>query len=443
MATAREKPRSYRLPPDGKWANAWKVALALGGVGLALSLFGWVTDAHRFAFSWLFAFLVCLTIALGNLFFVIVQHLTGSNWGVVVRRTSEIFMSGIPVLVLLFIPVILNASTLYPWMEHGEEAHAVLLEGTAEAQPEPEHHDPRHPPPVAEGEHDGHSPYEAASHHEIMEHKRKWLNPPMWLSRAALYFVVWLLLSMLYFRWSTRQDETKDPTLTIKMRKWSAPSIIAFAFALTFAAFDWTMSLEPTWYSTIYGVIVFAGSVIATLALVILVTQSLRNNGHLGEAVHTEHFHDLGKLLFGFTCFWAYVSFSQFMLQWYAAIPEELTYYHARSDEPAWMTVSVFLMIGHFVFPFFFLMSRIPKRRPGTLVFGCLWMLFMHVVDMYWFVMPYATGGRLGVHWMDLACLLAAGGLYFAYVFFRMRQVPLIPIGDPRLPRSMAFVQSH
>jgi hypothetical protein len=199
------------------------------------------------------------------------------------------------------------------------------------------------------------------------------------------------------------------------------------------------MSLLPTWFSTIYGVTIFAGSVVCMYATMIVVTQSLRDAGHLKNAINVEHYHDLGKLLFGFLVFWAYVSFAQFMLIWYAAIPEETTFFHHRWDVGPWMWVSLAIVVVHFVVPFFLLLSRNVKRRTWAVKIGALWLIGMHVVEMYWQVMPYFGGGEISLHWMDFACLLGVAGTYLAVVFYRMTKYPLIPIGDPRLARSLAF----
>jgi hypothetical protein len=201
------------------------------------------------------------------------------------------------------------------------------------------------------------------------------------------------------------------------------------------------MSLEPTWFSTIWGVVYFATGVVSSLAVIILVTMSLRDAGPLKGAVTVEHYHDLGKLLFGFNVFWAYVSFSQFMLIWYAALPEETTWYHNRWDYAPWSTVSIAVLLVHFVFPFFWLISRNFKRNLGRLKLGAITLLVAHVIDIYWFVLPNYKLGQDGFtfHWLDLACLLAVGGIYGAFVFYRMTQYSLVPVGDPRLERSLHF----
>lgn len=451
----------YRIPADNLWAHAWKVAAVCGVIGLVLTAFGWMLDPHRFAFSWLFAFVTFLTLGLGAIFFVAIQFLTVAHWSVTVRRTAEFFAAGVPVFLLLFIPLALpgNMATLYEWYAHGDhgEPHAAAetedgesLLGASVAQAQPARDEEVHGE-TDFGTGDVHAPTTAfdepipqgdpqhALHGELLEHKHGYLNYPFWLIRAGVYFLVWILLGLFLFRSSIRQDVSKDVRITARLQKLSPLVLALFALTLTFAMFDWVMALEPTWYSTIYGVYIFAGAAVSIHALVTVVTLGLKSRGLLGEAVNTEHFHDLGKMTFGFIVFWAYVGFSQMMLQWYANIPEEIVYYHYRWHAEGWRGFSVFLLVGHFVLPFLFLISRNVKRRLALLGIGCGWVLFMHIVDIYWFVMPNVQRGGLAIHWMDLAALLAIGGVYFAVVFFGMCRHPLIPLGDPRLGRSLRF----
>jgi hypothetical protein len=198
------------------------------------------------------------------------------------------------------------------------------------------------------------------------------------------------------------------------------------------------MSLNPTWFSTIFGVQVFAGSVVSALAVLILVTMSLRHTALKG-AINVEHYHDIGKLLFGFNCFWAYISFSQFFLIWYANIPEELAYFHMRWSENggSWQGVTAALPILHFAIPFWLLLSRNVKRNMRGLVFGSVLLLAVQALEMYWNVLP--NFGPFAPHWVDLACLLGVGGVYLAVVFHRMENFPLVPVGDPRLARALHF----
>ncbi|NIR29017.1 MAG: hypothetical protein GWN84_06820, partial [Gammaproteobacteria bacterium] len=284
-----------------------------------------------------------------------------------------------------------------------------------------------------------HSPQHAL-HGDLLDHKHGWLKMGGafgWVVRALIYFAFWIFLALFYFRESTQQDDDKDMAHTRRLQSAAPLAMIFFGLTLTFAAFDWVMSLEPTWYSTIYGVYVFAGAAIAIHALIIVVTLGLKSRGLLGDAVNAEHYHSLGKMLFGFIVFHAYVGFSQMMLQWYANIPEEIVYYHARWHAAGWKGVSYFLIFGHFALPFLFLISRVVKRRLPLIAFGSMWMLIMHVVDVYWFVMPNAAA-TFSPHWLDIACLLLVGGVYGGVVLFMMRRFNLVAVGDPRLSRALS-----
>ncbi len=476
---AEAKSPTYRIPADSPWANAWKVAAAFGGIGLVASIFGMTSDPDRFAYSWLFAFMTFLAVGLGALFFVLAQHLTGAGWGVTLRRVSEFLMSGLPVFALLFVPVFFNMDRLYPWLEHGEhgEAHEEehgdgehgdgehgdehgeeaehgswlgLGDGTAQAQ------DPRdpwdmHPDEVAAQaaehgaeEHGEHHDPEHQLHGEILESKNWFLSRGFFLVRMALYFALWIAMFWFYFSNSTRQDKEKGKLAITKRMELLAPvCTILFGVTLTGAAIDWTMSMEPSWYSTIFGVQYFAVSAVIAHAVIILITMGLRRSGLIGNAVHVEHFHDIGKLLHGFIIFWAYISFSQFMLIWYAGIPEESTYYHLRWwGGGGFLNLSVIMILAGFIVPFFILMSRNAKRNLPVLTFGAAWVAVMHIVQCYWLYMPYAeqTGlvaTSLRLHWLDIASLLAVGGIYLAVVFWNMTRYPLIPVGDPRVERAL------
>jgi hypothetical protein len=442
----------YRIPASSGWARAWQFAAAAGVLGLGGAAAGWSMDAKRFAYSYLFAFFLVLTLAFGSMFFVLVERLTAASWSVSVRRTAEFFAAGVPIFALLFVPVVLCMGTLYPWLGNHGEAGIVESNAHAQAPPAAEPHGGRPGPHVGapgprspgaelksiEPRTGRESPEEAAES-EVLAAKRPWLNKKGWLARAFLYFLAWTWIGTAFFRLSTSQDGTKDPKLTVRAQSLAPAATFVFGFTLTGAAFDWLMSLLPTWYSTIYGVTIFAGSVVCMYATMIVVTQSLRDAGHLKNAVNVEHYHDLGKLLFGFLVFWAYVSFAQFMLIWYAAIPEETTFFHHRWDVGSWMYVSLAIVVLHFVVPFFLLLSRNVKRRAWAVKIGALWLIAMHVVEMYWQVMPYFAGGESTVHWMDFACLLGVAGVYLAVVFYRMTKYPLIPVGDPRLSRALSF----
>ena len=482
QATPGSKRFDYRIPASSPWAGRWKLALGAGVVGAVACVVAWRADPVRFAFAYLFAFFVVMTVTLGSIFFVIIERLTGAGWSVSSRRVAEFFASSAWVLAPLIIPMALSVNTLFPWWGGDHEGPLVEaevgkvsaldavtsgLEKTAFAQstsaPANEHpgtdvrnhsahegparadHEPN---PSALGSTNSlqhgreHDDPEHLMHEETMAKKSLFLNRPFFAIRMAVYLLVWIFLGRRFFGLSAKQDETRDPALTLQAQRFAPVATILFALSLTFAAFDWAMSLEPTWFSTIFGVQIFAGSVVSIFATVILVTMSLKDEGITRGTITVEHFHDMGKLLFGFLVFWAYITFSQFMLIWYAALPEETTFYHHRWDVGPWANVTLLLVFCHFIIPFFFLLSRNIKRRMHLLRFAAAWLLVMHVVEMYWLVMPNYNGGLLGSPgsmWIDAVCLLAVVGLYLTAVFHRMTRFPVVPVNDPRLPRSIAF----
>jgi hypothetical protein len=357
---------------------------------------------------------------------------------------------------------------LFPWLAdhgHGDGHSSITLVKEAHAQQAapPGDHAEGHaaPPPAAAPTTEGHGAAAAPGHGgehsaaasghggdphalihgEIMAKKTAYLNKGFFLVRVLVYFLIWSMLAIRLFRLSTAEDTKKDPELTLAAQRFAPPGTFLFGLTLTFAAFDWIMSLEPSWFSTIFGVTYFACGVISSLAVIILTTLALRNSGPLEGAVTVEHYHDLGKLMFGFLVFWGYVNFSQFMLIWYAALPEETTFFHNRWDYAPWDKVTYAIILFGFVLPFFWTMSRWFKRNTGRLQVGASIIVVMHVVNMYWHVMPNYMLGKEGFafHWMDIACLLAVAGIYGAFVFHRMTQHPLIPVGDPRLERAIHF----
>jgi hypothetical protein len=253
-----------------------------------------------------------------------------------------------------------------------------------------------------------------------------------------VYFALWIMLAFWLRAGSVKQDQTGDAALSRSRAKWAGPGIIVFALTTTFAAFDWAMTLAPHWYSTIFGVYYFAGSLVCVFAFLSLVVIGLRRAGALEGFVTTEHMHDLGKLLFAFVVFWAYIGFSQFFLIWYANIPEETVWYLVRLKH-GWQPVTVFLAIGHFGVPFFFLMSRHIKRKNLTLGIGSAWMLGMHFVDMHWLVMPAYEGKDFGLTAMDFTAMLGVGGLFMAAFGFFLTRAKLVPAKDPRLIESITF----
>jgi hypothetical protein len=391
------RPEQATIPPGHAWNR-------LPIIGAVLALLGAVACAilgpgnpKQFFFSWLVSFLFFLSLALGGLFFVLIQYAAQGGWGIVVRRIGETVFATIPVMALLFLPVVVGLHDLYEW------THA-----------------------------------EAVAEDALLQWKSPYLNVPFFLIRAALFFVIWSFIAVVYYRGSRGQDTTGDPAVTVRLRKFAGPGIIVMALTTSFAAFDWIMSLTPHWYSTMFGVYFFAGSFVGFIALLSVLAVAMRGAGLLESIISVEHLHDLGKLLFAFTSFWAYIAFSQFFLIWYANLPEETIFFKARM-EGSWLTVSALLMAGHFGVPFFYLMGRDVKRKGITLAVGGAWLLVMHYVDLYWQVMPTLHPEGFSPSVLDAAAFLAVGGCFVAALGWLTRRQALVPLRDPRLGESLAF----
>ncbi|MGD0138597.1 MAG: quinol:cytochrome C oxidoreductase [Tepidisphaeraceae bacterium] len=387
-------------------------AQVVGVVGLVGAvILGYFTndDFRRFFYSYLVGYMFFLAIALGGLFFVMLQHATKAGWSVTVRRIAEWFASSLPLMAVLSVPilaaVIVGHGSLYPW--------AVKDWG------------------VDKG------------------FKGWWLQRGFFVGRAVVYFVIWSWLGTWYWKQSVKQDRTGDIELTRRMQWWAPLGLVLFGLTLTFAAWDWIMSLDPLWYSTIFGVYYFAGCAVAVFSSLILTVRLLQDKGLLSKSVTTEHFHDLGKFLFGFTFFWGYIAFSQFMLQWYGNIPDETAWFRRHGASTAspneFTPVVIALLVGHFLLPFPGLLSRHVKRSPAALTFWAVWMLAFCWVDVFWLIMPQFDAGLNNLDGVfhagliDLAVFVGIGGIFMAFVVRRAVHDSVRPIRDPRLPDSLAF----
>jgi hypothetical protein len=441
--------RSYDIPEGSIWDHAWKMSGVVALIGAGVAAAGFMMQADRFAFSYLFGFVTVMTLWLGSVFFVLIQHLTAAAWSVTVRRAAEFFVSGVVVLPFLFLPVLTQLSTLYPWWGPDDEHSVAHAQEHGQEQPaggnlqQHETHPAAHQHAIAAGDAgDAHRSPHHVLEAELMQKKAWFLNHGFFYLRLCLYFGIWLFLGLRLFGYSAAQDASADKQFTVKLQRFAPPAIFLFAMSLTFAAFDWIMSLEPGWYSTMFGVRVFASSAVTSFACVILLTLGWKRAGLVHDEINTEHYHDLGKLMFGFLIFWGYVSFSEFMLIWYAAIPEETVYYHRRWDESSWRMLSVAIVVLKFIVPFYLTMSRNAKRNNGMIGFAAFWLVAMHLLEMYYWIMPYYQPFQpiqwTGV-WMEVGCVMATLGVYLTYVFRKMRNHSLIAVGDPRLPRSLHF----
>jgi len=389
---------------DGAGNRAVAVLAPLGGVALLIAflvgLFG-EQGLSRFFHAYLVGYCFVLSFSLGALLFVAVQHATRSGWSVTVRRLAEIIAGAMPVLVILFlpivVPVLLGDDSLYGW------ADAEMVQS-----------DPH------------------------LQHKAGYLSPAFFGMRCVVYFLVWGLLARFFLARSCEQDQSGDPRLTLRMQRVSAPALLALFLTITFAAFDWLMSLEPEWFSTIYGLYFFSGAVVGFLGLLIIAAVWLQRSGRLTESITVEHYHDLGKLLFAFVVFWGYIAFSQYMLIWYANIPEESVWYLERQSGP-WLWVGLGLLFGHLILPFLGLLPRTVKRSKLLLGAWAVWMLVIHWIDIYWLVMPTFAPRHLPFGAMDACCIISVGCLMLAAIVKAARKCELIPTKDPRLDESLTF----
>jgi hypothetical protein len=265
--------------------------------------------------------------------------------------------------------------------------------------------------------------------------KAPYLNVPFFLGRAVLYFAVWLLLSWLLNKWSAAQDRGEAAVTEADTRRFrvvSAPGLLVYVILMTFASVDWVMSLDPHWYSTIFGLILVAGQGLAALALVIAVLSMLTDSEPYGHYLNPAHFLDLGKLLLAFVMLWAYFSFSQFLIIWAGNLPEEIPFFVERLNH-GWQYISVALLLGHFALPFVLLLSRDLKKRPGLLAKVAIVILVMRLVDMIWLVGPmfHHEGTRFPIHWMDIVLPIGMTGAWMFLFARNLLSRPLMPVNDP------------
>lgn len=397
---------SYELD-GGLFLRVRNILLIIAALGWIGCIAGYLTNAPQFFHSYLMGYTYSTTIALGALFFTMVQYLTGSAWSVPVRRFMETTCSVLPFGLLLFLPVALGLHNIYSWTD----VNMV-------------HHD------------------------HVLRQKEGYLSTNWFMIRAVIYFAIWSLWGMRLYRNSLAQDKSKSIEHMHTASRWSAPGLLVAVLSVSLASFDWIMSLNPKWYSTIFGIYVYTGGAWAFFAVLILLCIGLRRAGMLTHTITLEHFHDLGKWLFALTVFWAYIGFSQYMLIWYANIPEETIFFKWRSSG-AWGGWSLLLLFGHFIIPFLVLLPRASKRNLTILGAISVFILFVHFVDHYWLVMPNfnqhtAEGDdfNLHFHWLDIVALVTVFTTYGLVFWSRLKKAPLLPVGDPRFQQGLDFVNS-
>jgi hypothetical protein len=393
-------------------------------LGMGFTGAGGLTLKHALAVYHIGAMTV-LSITLGGLFFTMVFHLTNAGWAATIRRQCENLAALVPVAWLLVCPVLLieimTHGQIFAWLNPKYYSDVVLQKKAVFFYF-----------PASIVDHDTHEPLTRGAF------------PVFFVLRAMLYLGVWAFLARRLCSLSRRQDETPDPNLSARARFTSAYGILLFALTTAFAAFDWLMSVDFKFFSTMWPVWFFAGAAFSSMAMLVLILGRLRSLGRLDGVVTTEHFHDKGKILFSFTVFWAYISFSQYFLIWYSNIPEETAYFYYRTFKGSpWRTLGILLMVGHFVVPFLIGLFRHVKKTPALLGALAAWCLAMHIADIYFVVRPMVEAGTgetpniLGHLWVDLAAILGLFGVMVGLLIVRIPSLALVPVNDPWMHESL------
>jgi hypothetical protein len=382
--------------------------LVAGVAGLAACALGFTIDPAQVFHSYLTAYAYVASLALGVLAFSMIGRAMGATWVVAVRRLEEAVIASLPALAVLFVPVLAGAEHLYPWAS----------------------------PHAPDSEHLRH----------LLHHKQRYLNVPFFTGRAVFYFAVWILVGELLRRWSRAIEATEQrpelpqtaEALDSRSRRLSAAMLPLLGLTVTFASFDWLMSLEPEWFSSAYGVYYVAGGLLGGMALLTLLAHGARQSSLLGDELGRFHFHALGRLLLAFVVFWAYIAFFQSLIIRMTDRPEEVTFYlHRITGSWSWLVYA--LVIGHFALPFFLLLPRAIKYRSRVLAGISIWILVMHYLDVYWLVLPQLHPHGAAPHWLDLAALLGVGGMATGVAAWRQYGRSLLAEGHPRLEQALRY----
>jgi hypothetical protein len=392
--TLGRPPEDFLLPNDHALLRLRRIAIAVAVVGAAASALGAWRSPIQFYRSYLVAYLFWLGLALGSLAILMINHITGGAWGAVIRRLLESAARTMPLLALLFLPIAFGVRELYEW-----------------ARPDAVAHDP------------------------MLQHKSLYLNVPFFLGRAAVYFVAWSAVAFFLARWSLVQDGARDDRPAIWLEQLSRGGLLLLGLTASFASIDWMMSLEPHWFSTIYGFLFMGGCVLGALAFAISMAAAVADRPPLSEVITPSTLQDLGKLLFAFVMVWAYFSLSQFLIIWAADLPEEIPWYLRRLNG-GWRTLILSVIAVQFVLPFVMLLSRRVKRSATALAAVASLVLLARLADLYWLVVPAFDASAPRIHALDVTTLLAVGGLWLATFVRHLEGRPLLPLGDPSLPEA-------
>ena len=378
-------------------------SLAVGLAGLAACAAGAFFAPEAFFRGYLFGYIFFAGLTLGCLAIAMLHHLTGGAWGIPIRRPLESGTRTLPLVAVLFLPIAFGMRYLYAWSRPG-----------------------------------------AASKDPLLAAKAAYLNVPFFLARAVFYFAVWIAIAYFLNRWSLEQDHSGSPATSRKLQLLSAGGLVAYGLTMTFASIDWVMSLEPHWFSTMYGVLYIAGQALNALAFVTAALVLLSRQKPLAGFVRASHYHDLGKLLLAFVMFWSYVAFSQYLIIWAGNLPEEIPWY-LRRLHGGWGWIGVALIALHFALPFLLLLPEGANRNARVLVSVATLVVLMRFVDVYWLVRPVftqaaasPTSTRFSVSWLDLAAPFAIGGLWLAVYLWQLEERPLLPVNDPEYQEALA-----
>ena len=397
MSPTLSQPADQLIP---ELAPAQRKLFVAGGAAAVVSLVGLFTNRAQFFQSYLMAYLFVLGATLGCLALAMIHQLSGGAWGVVTRRLLGASTRVLPVLTVLFIPILLGRHYLFVW------THADVV-----------------------------------ARDEVLQHKQLFLNTPFFIARAALYFAVWNALVYFLNRWSLEQDKTPDPAIARRMQTLSGGGLLAYGLTATFASFDWLMSIDPHWFSTIYGVLLMGGQGLTALAVLIAALTWLGRRPPLDAIVVPVHFHDLGNLMLAFVMLWAYFSFSQYLIIFSGNLPEEITWYVHRLHT-GWRFVGLTLVLFHFAIPFLLLLSRRVKRTPDLLMKIALGILAARLIDLFWLIAPEFHKDGLVVHWLDVTLPLALGALWLGCFVWQLRGRAILPLHDPQFEQALGRVAS-
>jgi hypothetical protein len=376
------------IPPE--FDRIQQRALMIGGAALLLCAVGYFLNSSQLLRSYLVGFLLWLAITLGCAAILMLHHLVGGNWGFAIRRVLESGARTVPLMALLFLPLLLSLRRLYSWARPQDVAGLAL-------------------PPF----------------------KRFYLHTPFFVGRTVVYFVAWILLAYFLNKWSQEQDRTGDPAIVNRLQYLSGPGLLVYGFMVTYAAVDWVMSLEPDFFSTIFGMIFMVLPALAAMSFAVVWATLLAKWKPLSDVLTPFHFNDYGNLLLTFVMLWAYLAFDQFLIIWAGNLQDEIPWYTSRATG-GWAWVAVLLIVFGFAIPFVLLLSRDVKRRMEFLAGVALALIIMEWVAFYWIVMPsfYPKGPQPS--WTDLAAPIGIGGVWIAMFVSRLKANPLLPLRDPR-----------